>query len=112
MSLKHIYLLLCVLGTLLPFSQFIPWVMEHGLNVPLFVQELFSTRIGAFFGMDVIVSVIVLFVFIFKESEHFTPLQKWSPVIVTLTVGVSLGLPLFLYFRQLHIERANHPIAQ
>ena len=105
MNLKTIYLILCVLGALLPLSQFIPWVIENGLDVPLFFQDLFSTKIGGFFGMDVIVSAVVLFVFIFSEGKRLEISSLWIPVVATLSVGVSLGLPLFLYMRQSKIER-------
>lgn len=104
MKIKSIFLVLCVLGTLLPLSQFIPWVLDHGLDIPLFVQELFSTRIGGFFGMDVIVSAVVLFVFIFSEGKRLKMQALWLPVVATLSVGVSLGLPLFLYMRQRYID--------
>lgn len=102
--MKNILLALCVLGSFLPLSQFVPWVLEHGLNIPLFFKELFSTRIGAFFGMDVIVSALVLFFFIFHEGKKLGMKKLWLPVLATLTVGVSLGLPLFLYLRLRHIE--------
>jgi hypothetical protein len=101
--MKNIYLLLCLIGALLPLSQFVPWALEHGLNIPLFLQELFSTRVGAFFGMDVVVSALVLFVFIFYEGQKLQMKRLWLPVIATLSVGVSLGLPLFLYLRERHL---------
>jgi hypothetical protein len=104
MNQKNTYILLCALGAVLPLSQFIPWVGEHGLNLALFFQELFSNRIGAFFGLDVIMSAIVLFTFIFHEGRRLQINNLWLPVIATLSVGVSLGFPLFLYMRQLKIE--------
>jgi Protein of unknown function DUF2834 len=52
MRLRHLYLVLCILGILLPYSQFIPWFVEHGLDFPLFFRQLFANRISAFFGME------------------------------------------------------------
>ncbi len=104
MNLKTTFLLLCVPGILLPLSQFMPWFVDNGLNIPLFFEELFSTRISAFFGMDVIVSAVVLFVFILAEGKRLKLPDLWLPVVATLTVGVSFGLPLFLYMRQKEIE--------
>jgi Protein of unknown function DUF2834 len=104
MKLPHIYLCLCILGAVLPYIQFVPWLAAHGLDLPLFFQELFSTRIGAFFGLDVIVSALVLFVFIVTEGRRLSMRTSWIPVLATLAVGVSLGLPLFLYLRQLKLD--------
>jgi len=107
MSNKRLYLCLCVLGTCIPLTQFFPWVLEHGFNIPLFINELFETRIGAFFGLDVLISALVLFVFIYFETAKLKIDYVWAAVLATLCVGVSLGLPLFLYFRQRTIEQSS-----
>ena len=39
MNRKILYLVLCVLGFALPYSQFVPWVIEHGLDMRLFVHS-------------------------------------------------------------------------
>jgi hypothetical protein len=105
MKPKTAYLALCLAGVLVPYWQFLPWVVQHGLNLTLFARELFANRIGAFFGMDVIVSAIVLLVFSRIESARIGIRRRWLVVVAVLTVGVSLGLPLFLYLRELELER-------
>jgi hypothetical protein len=100
MRLRHLYLALCVFGVVVPYAQFVPWLLQNGLQVGLFVRELFATRVGAFFGLDVVVSAVVLFVFICAERKTVAIRHAWLPIIATLVVGVSLGLPLFLYMRQ------------
>jgi hypothetical protein len=106
MRLRHFYLVLCVLGTILPYWKFLPWVFEHGLSLSLLFHELFATRIGAFFGLDVIVAAIVLVVFIATEGRRLAVANLWLPILGTLLVGVSLGLPLFLYLRQRQLDAA------
>jgi len=108
MSRKNLYLLFCVLGLLLPYSQFIPWVLENGLPLGLFVQQLFTNRIGGFFGMDVLVSAVVLIFFIRRESQRLGVRHVWLPIVGVLTVGVSLGLPLFLYLREDALGLPHH----
>jgi AraC-like DNA-binding protein len=70
MKLKTIYLVLCVLGLVLPYWQFVPWVLANGLNMPLFFRQLFANRIGGFFGMDVLVSAVALLVFTRREGAR------------------------------------------
>ena len=48
MTLRSIYLGLCIAGTVLPYWQLLPFLGDHGLNPSLFVHELFSTPVGAF----------------------------------------------------------------
>jgi Terpene cyclase DEP1 len=105
MRVRYGYLLLCVLGVVLPYWQFVPWVLEHGLNLRLFVSELFANRIGGFFGMDVLVSAVALCVFASAEGRRLGMRDRWMPVVAVLLVGVSLGLPLFLYLREIHLDR-------
>lgn len=107
MSIKHLYLGLCLVGAIAPLSQFLPWFMVHGLDLELFFSELFSTRISAFFGLDVIISAIVLIIFVLVDSKRLAVSNAWLAIVATLCVGVSLGLPLYLYMREQKIERSH-----
>ena len=104
---KNVYLGLCVLGVVLPYWQFLPWAAQNGLNLPLFVRQLFANRIGAFFGMDVLVSAVALLVFVRFENSRTRIPGRWLPLIAVLTVGVSLALPLFLYLRERALEQSS-----
>ena len=104
MKPRTLYLWLCVAGTALPYSQLVPFLREHGPDVRLLFEQLFSNRGGGFFGLDVIVSAAVLFVLVLTEGRRAGVRHLWVPVAATLMVGVSLGLPLFLYMREARIE--------
>jgi hypothetical protein len=105
MKPKSLYLVLCFAGTVFPYTQFVPFLWEHGLDVGLLFEQLFSNRIGGFFGLDVIVSSIVLWTFVIIEGRRAGVKRLWAPIIANLAVGVSLGLPLFLYMREERLER-------
>ena len=107
MKTRHFYLVCCVLGLVLPYAQFVPWLWEHGLNVALLVRELFGNRVSAFFAMDVIVSAIVLIWFIQSEGKRLRVRLLWLPTVGTLLVGVSFGFPLFLFLRQATLDRTT-----
>jgi uncharacterized protein DUF2834 len=66
--LRYVYLALCVVGVLLPYWQFVPWFLQHGFDLPLFLHQLFANRIGGFFGLDVIVASFVLWVFVLQKA--------------------------------------------
>ena len=102
--MKRLYFVLCVVGFLLPYWKFVPWVAEHGVNLPLFVRDLFANPISSFFGLDVLVSAAVLCIFIVAEGSRLGMRGLWLPIVATCAVGVSLGLPLFLYLRQDHLD--------
>jgi hypothetical protein len=105
MKAKHLYLLLGFAGTILPYWWFVPFLRDHGLDLRLFLEQLFATQISGFFAMDVVVSSLVLWAFVLTEGRRLRIARLWLPLAANLAVGVSLGLPLFLYMREQRMER-------
>ena len=102
--MQWLYLLAAILGTILPLSQFVPFVTAYGLDLPLFYRQLFQNHVSAFFGMDVIVSSFVLWLFVFSEGPRRGMKNLWLYVVCNVLVGVSLALPLFLFFRERRLK--------
>lgn len=98
--MRSLYLSLAIIGALVPYCAFVPWLAEHGLDIPLLFRELFSTRMGAFFGLDVLLSAVALLIFIRREGARLNMPRLWVPAAATCLIGVSCGLPLFLYYRE------------
>jgi hypothetical protein len=69
--MKWLYLIAAILGTVLPLSQFIPFLMAYGFDLPLFFRQLFQNHVSSFFGMDVIVSSFVLWLLFSLKDEGF-----------------------------------------
>jgi hypothetical protein len=105
--MRWLYLSLALLGAALPYSQLIPWLALHGLNIRLLFTDLFSSSIGAFFGLDVILSAVVLLIFISRDGVARGMRALWLPRVATCLIGVSCGLPLFLYMREVQVARDN-----
>jgi Terpene cyclase DEP1 len=105
--MRWLYLVLAVLGAVLPYSQFVPWLAAHGLNLRLLIEELFSGHVSAFFGLDVLVSALALLIFIVREGTERKMQILWLPVAATCLIGVSCGLPLFLYLRERQFARVT-----
>ena len=97
---KTLYLTLTILGFILPYTQFIPWLMEHGLNLSLLFTEILSSRLSAFAWLDVIVSALALLVFIGKDGRKEGVPLLWLPILGSFLIGVSFGLPIFLFLRE------------
>jgi hypothetical protein len=103
--MKSFYALMCVFGLMLPYGQFISWLGDHGLAVGLLLSQAFEQRIAAFAWFDVLISAVVLLVFMVIEARRIRLHRLWLPVLATLVVGVSLGLPLFLLLREMELEK-------
>lgn len=98
--MQWLFLIVAILGAALPLSYLAPFLMEHGFNLPLLFRQLFQNNISSFFGVDVIISAIALLLFVFYEGRRRGMKNLWAYLLCTLAVGVSFGLPLFLFFRE------------
>ncbi len=106
MKPKNLYLALCVVGAILPYAAFIPFVCEHGLDFPLIFTQLFSNRISTAFAFDILVSSIVFWAFVLIEGRRAGVKHLWVPLAANVVVGLSLGLPLFLCMRERRLDAA------
>ncbi|WP_409347315.1 DUF2834 domain-containing protein [Paenibacillus sp. MBLB4367] len=103
------YLLLGVVGTVFPYYFLIQFLSEHGLQLNLFVDFLFANAISTFFTVDFFISCIVFVLFMFNESRKYNMRkEKWICLAALLTVGLSLALPLFLFFRHSYVNKSVH----
>lgn len=105
--MQWIYLIIAVLGAVLPLSQLLPFLTTYGFDVPLLFRQLFQNHVSAFFGLDVIVSSVALWVFVFSEGPRCRMKNLWLYVLCNLAVGVSLALPLFLFFRERKLQASR-----
>ena len=103
---KRFYLLLAILGTIFLYYFLISFLVHYGLDFELIWQLLFVSQMGAFFLMDVLIPSLALWAFIFAEGRRLGMRYLWAYVIANLIVGVSLALPLFLYYRE-KLERSK-----
>jgi hypothetical protein len=104
MSRKNVYFLLCLLGIVIPYSLFLPWVFQNGLDWRLFLASLAANRISLFFVADVLVSAAVLVVFMRQESVRVKIRGSWITVVGLCLVGVSFALPMYLYLRERELD--------
>ena len=105
MTLKALYLGLFIVGTVLPFWQFTPWLLEHGIDVPLFFDHMFANGVAGAFGIDVLVSSVVLWVMVLTQGRRERVGHLWAPLVANIIGGVSSGLPLFLFLRERQAQR-------
>ena len=100
MSAKWVYLALAVIGAVIPMSIFLPWAWENGLAPGAFLAALNANPISRFFAWDLLISGLAALVWISVEARRRPVPHAWLAALGTLCVGVSFGLPLYLYLRE------------
>ncbi len=99
------YLTLLLIGTAVPMAQFVPWLFAHGLDVPLFLQQLFATSISSFFAWDVILAVVTL-LFLAGVDDDLSARPR-AVVAAAALLGASVGLPMYLWLRERRRRRVD-----
>ena len=98
------YAVLCVFGTVLPYSALVGWGLETGgMDLGAMVAEIARSRISTMAWLDVLVSAVVLIAFIRHESRRLSITGWWIPIAGTC----ALGLPLFLLMRERELRKAG-----
>lgn len=100
-----VYLLLSIVGFVLPYSQLIPFMADNGFDLPLFWSQLYANQISSTFAFDLLISSLVFWVFVFREGKKIQLKSLWIYPVLNLIVGLSFALPVFLLMRLNHLER-------
>ncbi len=102
--MRNLYLVVAILGFVLPYYFFVSFLVENGLDLRLLFSQLFANHISTFFAVDLIITAIVFLIFVVREAGGYGMRNWWVYIVATLAVGPSLALPLFLYFREPRIK--------
>src|SRR5262245_39944438 len=103
--MKRFYLLAMIIGAALPLYFFINFFAENGLGLHSFLRAAFDNSVSTAFTADLLLSAIIAFVFIGNDAKKSSIHRVWMVILGTCLVGLSFGLPLYLYFREEQIER-------
>jgi hypothetical protein len=101
---KTIFLVLAILGFIAPYYFISRFLFENRFNTPLLFQQLFLNAGTTAFAVDLVISVLAFWAFVFIESSRLRMKNAWLYLIATLLVGLSFAFPLFLYFRERKLE--------
>ena len=104
MRRKSIYLILALLGLVVPYWFLFKFLSTNGFDLALLVQQLFANNISTFFAVDLVISILVFWLYMIAEANKLHMKNWWLYILASLTVGLSFALPLFLYFREGKLE--------
>jgi hypothetical protein len=101
MNRKTVYLILAIIGYIAPYYFFL---QVRAFSLSELLQLFSASQILSGVAMDLLVSVIVFWFFMFTEARKLQMKNPWVYLLATLLVGLSFALPLFLYFRERRLE--------
>ena len=107
--LKWVYLLLAILGAVLPTLSNIEFIRSYGpyFDIKLFIELANNNPASQSLSRDLLVGSSAVFLWIISESKRLEMKNLWIVILTTFTIAFAFSAPLFLYFRELRIEEMN-----
>lgn len=99
MTARNFYLAMAAFGTVVPWLFFGSFFARYGLDVPIFLQSLFANGAAGGFTADVLISIVVFWVWSWRDAARRDVARWWLVLPASFLVGLSLALPLYLYLR-------------
>jgi len=102
--IRWIYLLLAVWGAIHPMYYFVQWFQSEGLDLGRMVDAWHVNSASSGLVWDLTIAAIALTVFVVTEV---IARKNWIGLIAipaTFGIGVSCGLPLYLYLRSAPVK--------
>ena len=93
--MKLLFLLLCILGVILPYYHLFLFLKSPNPTVDYFISEIYSSHPTSMISWDITIAYLSFFSYlIYKKINNGLNISKY---IIASFIGFSLALPLYLY---------------
>ncbi|MEL6609454.1 MAG: DUF2834 domain-containing protein [Pseudomonadota bacterium] len=100
--MRWVWLALAVWGTIHPMSYFIAWFNENGYSLSAMIDAWHVNDATSGLVWDLTVAAVALTIWVIVESVRRKAWLDLIAIPATFCIGVSCGLPLYLYLRTRH----------
>ena len=97
MSKKNIYLVLAIVGALVPYFYFVQHFSDAGFGLADFVAAVFANPAAGGFTADLLISSLVFWIAMFQRRGVGKGPKPLLFIILNITIGLSCALPAYLY---------------
>jgi len=96
--MKRIYAALAIVGTIVPWIYFGSYFADGDRQA--FGEALFGSPLMVGFVADLSISILALLIWSCRDARVNGVRNWWLVPAASLTVGLSLAFPLYLYLRE------------
>jgi len=97
MTKRTLYLVLAILGGILPCIFFIRHFGAASFNIADFLRAVFANPAAGGFTVDLVISSFVFWVLMFQRRQSGIGPAPFLYIALNLTIGLSCALPAYLY---------------
>ena len=98
--MKTVYLVLAILGAVLPYIFFVQHFSAEGASLSRFLSALFVNPAAGGFTIDLFFTSAVFWVFMFQQRSRKKGPHPLPFILLNVFIGVSCALPGYLYARE------------
>ncbi len=100
MKKTTLYLGLCIVGAVVPWLFLLQFLLSGEAGVMLFLSSIFVNAVAGAVAADLLIAALAFCLFLYLEGKRLGMQRLWLYPLATFSVGLSFGLPLFLYCRE------------
>ena len=98
--MKKLYLVLAIIGAIVPYIFFIPFIQAEGFNIPAFISALFVNGAAGGISADLFLASFIFWIFMFQKDKESNGPKPYLFIILNLAIGLSCALPAYLFARE------------
>ena len=107
--LSYLYLLLSILGAILPMISNFNFAMEYGssFDINKFIQLANANPAAESISRDLLIGASAIFIWIVNESRKLNMKNMWIVYVGTFLIAFAFSAPFFLFLRERRILEMN-----
>ena len=98
--MKNLYLVLAIVGAIVPYVFFMGFFQSEGLALGTFVEALFVNGAAGGISADLFFTSFVFWLFMFMQAKSDNGPKPYLFIALNLLIGLSCALPAYLYARE------------
>ena len=98
--MKTLYLVLALVGAVVPYIFFMQHFSSEGIGLVGFVRALFANPAASGFTADLLITSSIFWVFMFQQRKRGKGPSPVIFILLNLLIGLSCAFPAYLYARE------------
>lgn len=98
--MKTIYLVLAIVGAVLPYAFFVQHFSSEGVGIGRFAAALFVNPAAGGFTADLLFTSLVFWIFMFHQRSREKGPHPTLFIVLNFFIGLSCAFPAYLYVRE------------
>ncbi len=99
--MKKLYLLLAIVGAIVPYFFFFQFFQAEGVSIAAFISALFVNGAAGGFSADLLLASFIFWVFMFRQFKESNGPKPYLFIVLNLTIGLCCALPAYLYANEI-----------